>query len=74
MAGKDQHVVPRDGKWAVRKSGAERVTRRYATLREAIEAAQEIARKQRTDVFVHGRDGRIRERTSYGNDPFPPAG
>lgn len=74
MAGNGQHVVPRDGKWAVRKGGAERVTRRYDTQREAVDAAREIARKQRTDVFVHGRDGRIRERNSYGNDPFPPGG
>ena len=74
MASKGQHVVPRDGKWAVRKGGAERVTRRYETQREAIDAAREIARRQRTEVYVHGRDGRIRERSSYGNDPFPPKG
>ena len=74
MAGTGQHVVPRDGRWAVRKGGAERVTRRYDTQREAVDAAREIARKQRTEVFVHGRDGRIRERNSYGNDPFPPEG
>ncbi|EGD1666955.1 DUF2188 domain-containing protein, partial [Escherichia coli] len=23
---------------------------------------------------IHGRDGQIRERDSYGNDPFPPKG
>lgn len=74
MAGTAQHVVPRDGRWAVRKGGAERVTRRYDTQREAVDAAREIARKHRTEVFVHGRDGRIRERNSYGNDPFPPEG
>ena len=74
MAGKGQHVVPRDGKWAVRKGGAERVTRRYDTQREAINAAREIARTQGSEVLVHGRDGRIRARNSYGNDPFPPKG
>ena len=74
MASKGQHVVPRDGKWAVRKEGAERVTRRYETQREAIDAAREIARRQRTEVYVHGRDSRIRERSSYGKDPFPPKG
>ena len=74
MASKGQHVVPRDGKWAVRKEGAERVTRRYETQREAIDAAREIARRQGTEVYVHGRDGRIRERSSHGNDPFPPKG
>ncbi len=74
MIRKGQHVVPRDGKWAVRKSGADRVTRKYETQREAIKAARDIAQNQRTEVYIHGRDGRIRERDSYGNDPFPPKG
>ena len=74
MSRKAQHVVPRDGKWAVRKGGADRVTRRFDTKREAVEAAREIARKQRVELYIHGRDGRIRQRDSYGEDPFPPPG
>ena len=26
------------------------------------------------EVFIHGRDGKIRERNTYGHDPFPPQG
>lgn len=74
MITKSQHVVPRGKKWAVRKAGAERVTRRFDTQQEAIKAARGIARNQGGEVFIHGRDGRIRERDSYGNDPFPPPG
>ena len=74
MATKGQHVVPRGNKWAVRKAGAEKVTRRFDTQQEAIKAARGIARNQRAEVYVHGRDGRIRERDSYGYDPFPPPG
>ena len=74
MARKGQHVVPRDGKWAVRKAGADRVTRSFGTQQEAIEVARGIARNQRTELYIHGVDGRIRERDSYGNDPFPPKG
>ncbi len=74
MPRKGQHVVPRAGKWAVRKSGTDRVTRKYETQQEAIDAAREIARNQRTEVYIHGRDGRIRKRDSCGNDPFPPKG
>ena len=74
MTAKSQHVVPRGGKWAVRKAGAERVTRRFDTQQEAIKAARGLARNQGGEVFIHGRDGRIRERDSYGNDPFPPRG
>ncbi|KAF0116818.1 MAG: hypothetical protein FD150_154 [Rhodobacteraceae bacterium] len=74
MAGKGQHVVPRNGQWAVRRSGSDKVTRTYDTQGEAIRAARDIARNQRTELYIHGRDGLIRERESFGNDPFPPKG
>jgi len=64
VAASSQYVVPRGGKWAVRKSGAERVTRHFDTRQEALEAARRIARKQGSDVYVFGRDGRIRGRDS----------
>ena len=71
MPRKVQHVVPRNGKWAVRKSGSYRVSRYFNTQSEAIDAARDIARRQRTELYIHGSDGRIRERDSYGSDPFP---
>jgi len=40
----------------------------------AIERAREIARHQESELFIHRRNGQIRERNSYGNDPFPPEG
>ncbi|MCA1979310.1 MAG: DUF2188 domain-containing protein [Thiobacillus sp.] len=27
-----------------------------------------------SEVLIHGENGRIRERNSYGNDPHPPKG
>ena len=72
--GKNQHVVPHDGDWAVRGEGNERVTSVYDTQKEAIDAAREIARNQQSELLIHGRDGRIRARDSHGNDPFPPPG
>ena len=45
-----QHVVPRDGGWAVRRGGSGRVTRRYGTLLEAIDAELKLARKQKTEL------------------------
>ena len=72
--GKNQHVVPHDGYWAIRGEGNERLTSVHDTQREDIDAAREIARNQQSELFIHGRDGRIRERDSHGNDPFPPKG
>lgn len=69
-----QHVVPRDGQWAVRREGSARDTKRFETQKEAIRAARRIARNQGGELVVHGRDGRIRQRSSYGSDPHPPEG
>jgi hypothetical protein len=74
MTRRNQHVVPHDDGWAVRGAGSQRATSLHATQREAIEAARDIARNQGTELFVHGRDGRIRERDSEGRDPYPPKG
>lgn len=69
---KNQHVIPFEGKWAVRGEGNERLTSTHKTQAEAINAAREIAKNQRSELIIHRADGRIRERDSYGNDPFPP--
>ncbi|WP_109860610.1 DUF2188 domain-containing protein [Aggregatibacter aphrophilus] len=70
--GKNQHVVPHNGKWAVRGAGNEKVTRVVSTQYEAIKIAQDIARNQQSDTKIHGRNGQIRAGNSYGNDPYPP--
>lgn len=74
MAGKNQHVVPRGGDWAVRGAGNSRATSVHDTQVEAITRAREIAQHQQSELLIHGRNGRIRERDSFGNDPFPPEG
>ena len=68
----NQHVVRRDNRWGVRGEGNSRDTSQHGTQAEAIEAARETARNQRAEVVIHGRDGRIRDKDSYGNDPNPP--
>jgi hypothetical protein len=74
MAGKGQHVVPSGDGWSVRRAGAARASGTYRTQQEAIHEAERIARNQGTELYIHGRDGRIRERSSYGKDPLPPKG
>jgi hypothetical protein len=74
MTRKGQHVVPQSGMWSVKKAGSSKSTSLHATQGEAIKAATEIARNQKTELYIHGRDGRIRERNSFGGDPYPPKG
>ncbi len=63
-----------DGGWDQKAEGAERTTRHFDTQAEAIEAATETAKRQRTEVIIQNRQGRIRERNTYGHDPHPPKG
>ena len=52
----------------------ERITLIHDTQREAIDRARGIAVNQQSELLIQGRDGQIRERNSYGDDPFPPKG
>lgn len=74
MPSKGLHVTPRGERWAVRSAGAGRASRVVDTQKEAIEIARERAKREGGEMYVHGRDGRIRERNTYGKDPFPPKG
>lgn len=67
------HVVPSDGGWDVKVEGS-RNARHFSTQNEAIRAGRELARGNRSENIIHGRDGQIRQRDSYGRDPFPPRG
>lgn len=73
--GKNQHVTPHPGGgWQVKGAGNQRATVRTETQSQAISIAKQIAKSQQSELFIHRQDGRIRERNSYGNDPFPPKG
>lgn len=71
---KPVHITPRNGgdDWAVIRQGNERATRVFDTQRQAAEYGRQIAREEHTELFLHRQNGQIRQRDSYGNDPFPP--
>lgn len=74
MSHKNQHVVPHENGWAVRGAGNSRATSVHETQANAIAAARDIARNQQSELLIHGRNGQIRERDSFGGDPYPPKG
>jgi hypothetical protein len=41
----------------------------YGTQADARDAGRELARRTKAELLVHGRNGKIRERNSYGRDP-----
>ena len=69
---KDIHVVPHKDGWATKKEGAGRAGSVHNTQQSAIERAKDQAKRDKTEVVIHRKDGRIRDSDSYGNDPFPP--
>ncbi|WP_312249620.1 DUF2188 domain-containing protein [Streptococcus parasuis] len=72
---KNQHIVPnKNGGWDVKGAGNSRATKHVATQAEAIKIARDIAKNQGSELFIHRPNGQIRERNSYGNDPYPPEG
>lgn len=72
--GKNQHVIPKGDQWGVKGAGNTKCTSLYDTQQEAIKAAREIAQNQQSELVIHGQNGRIREKNSYGHDPYPPEG
>ncbi len=70
MTGKNQHVVPTEnGKWGVRGEGNDHLTRITDTQQEAIDIGRKISKNQKSELFIHGQNGQIRERDSHGHDP-----
>ena len=63
------HVVPANDGWAVEAEGDPGDRQVYDTQEAAIAAATERAREKQVELFIHCRDGKIRERNTYGDDP-----
>lgn len=73
MTRNSRHVVPSpNGGWSVRAAGAARASKHFDTQDEAIEYGRDLAKRNNAEFYIHDRNGMIREKRSYGNDPFPP--
>lgn len=72
MSKKNQHVVPHAEKWAVKGEKNEKATKVVDTQAQAIKIARKIAINKQSEVVIHRKDGKIRDKDSYGNDPNPP--
>ena len=56
--GKNQHVVMHDERWAVKEEGASAPVAIFKTQGQAWEKAKAIARRERSEAVLHGKDGR----------------
>ncbi|MBK8552316.1 MAG: DUF2188 domain-containing protein [Ignavibacteria bacterium] len=70
MKNRNLHIVPAKG-WGVKKEGSKRNTFVTLTKSEAIEYGRKMAKKEKSELIIHNLDGKISDKDSYGNDPFP---
>jgi hypothetical protein len=72
---KSRHVVPSsEGGWDSKKGGAERASKHFETKSEAEKYSRDLSKKEGSELFIHGKDGKIQRKDSYGNDTYPPKG
>ena len=70
---KQHHIVPNStGGWDIKKAGFERASKHCETKKEAVDEGRKISQNQGTELVIHGKDGKIQEKDSHGNDPCPP--
>ncbi|MNL59924.1 hypothetical protein D3C87_1836920 [compost metagenome] len=66
------HIVRRADQWGTLREGGQRATQVFDTQQQAIDAGRLMAKQSQGELLIHGENGRIRARDSYGNDPCPP--
>lgn len=61
----NQHVVPFEDDWAVRREGNKRITSKHRKQSTAILKAKTLAKRYKADVIIHRASGGIRDWISY---------
>jgi len=72
MKKKNIHVVPHDQGWAIKREGSTRSSKISKRKTDANTIARDMAKKDRVELVIHRKDGRIQDKDSFGNDPCPP--
>lgn len=67
---KSHHVVPNpNGGWDVKKGGSDKASKHFDKKEDAVDTGREISKNQKTEFFIHGKDGKFQQRDSHGHDP-----
>ena len=62
------------GGWQNKVEGNKRASNVAPTKAAAQSKGRDMARERQIEHKIQDKNGRISERNSYGNDPFPPRG
>jgi hypothetical protein len=76
MAINQLHVLPESetNNWKVERTSDNQPVSRFKTKEEAVAVGRHIAQRENLELVIHDTQGRIQEKDSHGNDPFPPGG
>lgn len=66
------HVVKGDSGWNTKISGNSRPSSTHDTKADALNYGKSLAQAYQTELVIHGRDGKIQDKDSFGPDPYPP--
>lgn len=72
--GKNYHITyDKDAtQWKVIAEKALKSSFTFDTKEEAIKKGKELCKKEKSELYIHNKDGKISNSNSYGNDPCPP--
>ncbi len=68
------HITPHEDGWQIKKAGNSKASKVCSTQKECIELGTQQAKRNGAELYIHNKQGKIREKNSFGNDPFPPKG
>lgn len=71
---KNIHIVQTSKGWGPKVEGLTRASYSFPNQSAAINKGREMAKGNSSELLIHGTNGKIRAKHSYGNDPFPPKG
>ncbi len=70
MSKSNQHVIPLGNGWAVKKEGSSRLLSLQKPKKMLL--LLQDTQNNKSELIIHGKDGEIQDKNSYGNDPNPP--
>ena len=72
MAKKSNHVLPSSSGWAVKKYGSSRASRTFVTKESAVIYGRELSKSEKTELYIHKKNGMIQDRNSFSSDRNQP--
>ncbi len=72
MAKSNVHVTFKNNVWNVKSEGTSKPCNTYDTKSEALARGRQVAQNKGVELVIHGKNGRIQDKDSFGKDSCPP--